>query len=65
MYALRSNQRGHWCSLCTKNRAVKRSKYYTFYSCDECLPQAIEKELEEMRRESHMTEADHQTWGRL
>lgn len=65
MYALKQNQRGHWCSLCKVERAVKRSKYYTFYSCANCLAQAIEKEIQEAREEEHLTEADYQTWMRL
>lgn len=64
MYALKQNQQGAWCTLCKSNRATKRSKYFTFYSCDDCLDDAIDKEIAEAKRESHLTEADHQTWNK-
>ena len=64
MYHLKTKQKGPKCSFCRTNKATQRTKYFTHYSCNDCLPQAIEVEQDNAERESQLTEADYQTWSK-
>lgn len=64
MYKLKPNQLGHYCSFCKEERASHRTKYFTHYSCESCLPTATKVEQQNELRESHFTEADYQSWNK-
>lgn len=70
MKKLKANQLGPWCGYCAEKTVRATHRPDGFYShiamaCEDhkFLIKGMEEEAE--RREGRMTEADHQTWGRL
>lgn len=66
MKKLKANQLGVWCTYCKTNRATHRSMYFRYYSCSntECMDKAKSAEQSDQISESHLTEADYQTWSK-
>ena len=68
MKRLKTKQIGAWCSYCPEKtvRAVYRQDGFCGKFCCEENKQELQKHEEQIREaDSHMTEADYQTWGRL
>lgn len=63
MKKLLGKQWGPWCEWCRPKttRATHRSRGFYHYSCDDHTDELTATESDDDR----MTEADHQTWGRL
>ncbi|KXS55066.1 MAG: Uncharacterized protein AWU57_569 [Marinobacter sp. T13-3] len=68
MYRLKKNQK-HSCSYCReqgiKTPAIWRSRGWYETACEDHKAQLDQDETKRETREQRMTEADHQTWGRL
>ena len=63
---LRKKQKGPWCSYCeVKTRAVYRGCSFTKFSCSEHFDNLQEDDCKMEKIESHLSEADYQTWYRL
>lgn len=68
MKKIKENQMGAWCKFCPPKttRATWRSSGMglSTHACDEHR-KALEAHEAKQRDDGRMTEADHQTWGRL
>ncbi|MGX1201168.1 hypothetical protein [Marinobacter sp. MBR-105] len=68
MRKLKANQK-HSCDFCraagVKAPAIWRSEGFYEHACEAHKPEIEAIENKRAQREGRMTEADHQTWGRL
>lgn len=68
MKVLKDKQLGPWCSFCepkTTRATHRQDGFGGKHCCADHKPQLLEIERSNALREGRMTEADHQTWGRL
>lgn len=68
MKRLKPNQIGPYCSFCeprTTKAVFRNDVMFNKFACDNHKKDLMKYEHDQDERDSHLTEADYQTWWRL